>query len=315
MSKAFRIGIFVAFALCAASVGVFLIGSKEFLFNKTYTLKTDFQNVGGLDKGAEVRVGGIHEGTVTRIDLPAEPGGKVTVEMKVHSSTQNLIRKDSLASIKTEGLLGDKYIEISFGTEKAAAVGDNDLVAGEVPVDLSTQAKAVAAEAQTGVQEFSENMQALQHNFLLSGFFKKRGYNDPKELNENSISKVPSGARSKEFEYDAAKIFNKQGEAELKDKKAIDEVGRYLQDNAFSLAVIATSAATGDTGKDKLLTKARSRVVRDYLVQNYKVDDSHIKIIGLGKSKKEDAGTVQILVYPAKSASQQQSSEQVVASH
>src|ERR1700722_192911 len=123
MSKAFRIGIFVAFALAALSIGIFLIGNKEFLFTPTYVLKTDFQNVGGLDKGAEVRVGGIHEGTVSGIDLPAEPGGKVTVEMKLHTATENLIRKDSIASIKTEGLLGDKYVEISFGTEKAAAVG------------------------------------------------------------------------------------------------------------------------------------------------------------------------------------------------
>jgi outer membrane protein OmpA-like peptidoglycan-associated protein len=314
MSKAFRIGIFVAFALAALSVGIFLIGNKEFLFNKTYRLKTDFPDVGGLDKGAEVRVGGIHEGTVSRIDLPAEPGGKVTVEMKLHSDTQNLIRKDSVASIKTEGLLGDKYIEISFGTEKAQTVGDTDEIAGEVPVDLSTQAKSVAAEAQTGVQAFTENMQAAQHNFLLSGFFKKRGYNDPSELAENSISAVPAGPRSKEFDYDASKIFNKPEEAELKNKKAMKEVGDFLQDNTFTLAVIATSAATGDTGKDKLLTKARSKVIRDYLVQNFKVDDTRLKIIGLGKSKTTEAGEVQILVYGAKPAPPQ-SASQVAVSH
>src|SRR3984885_13524392 len=125
MSKAFRVGIFLFFALIILSVGVFLVGNKEFLFAPTYSLKTDFANVTGLDNGAEVRVGGIHEGTISRIDLPTEPGGKVTVEMKLHTSTQNLIRKDSTASIKTEGLLGNKYLEISFGTAKAEAV-END---------------------------------------------------------------------------------------------------------------------------------------------------------------------------------------------
>jgi hypothetical protein len=314
MSKAFRIGIFVAFALCALSIGIFLIGNKEFLFNKTFVLKTDFPNVGGLDKGSEVRVGGIHEGTVSRIDLPAEPGGKVTVEMKLHTATENLIRKDSSASIKTEGLLGDKYIEISFGTEKAAAVGNNDVIAGEVPLDLGTQAKAVAAEAQQGVQAFTENMQAVQHNFLLSGFFKKRGYNDPSELNQNSIAKVPSEMPSKEFDYDVAKIFNKPDQAEIKNKKAMNEVGQFLQSNSFSQVVVATSAAVGDTGKDKLLTKARSKVVRDYLAQNFKLDDTRIKIIGLGKSKQEDAGKLQILVYGAKAAATQ-TSDQLTATH
>ena len=132
MSKSFRVGIFVVLALLSLSAGIFLIGNKEFLFNPTYRLKADFQNVGGLDNGAEVRVGGIHEGTISRIDLPTEPGGKVTVEMKLHSSTQNIIRKDSIASIKTEGLLGDKYLEISFGTGKAQAVRNDDVIASEV---------------------------------------------------------------------------------------------------------------------------------------------------------------------------------------
>jgi hypothetical protein len=300
MSKAFRVGIFVFLALLCLSAGIFLIGNKEFLFNRTYRLKTDFRNVGGLENGAEVRVGGIHEGTISRIDLPTEPGGKVTIVMKLHSSTQNVIRKDSIASIKTEGLLGNKYLEISFGTRKAQAVQNDDLIAGEVPVDIAEQAKDLAASAKTGVEAFSDNMTALQHNFLLSGFFKKRGYNDPSELTKNSISKVPAGTRTKEFDYDAAKIFDKADNAELKNKKTIDEAGSFLQENKFALAVVASSAATGDTAKDRLLTEARAKVIRDYLVQNFKLDDTRIKTIGLGKSKQAgDTGKVQILVYAA----------------
>jgi outer membrane protein OmpA-like peptidoglycan-associated protein len=303
MSKAFRVGVFVVLALLCLSVGIFLIGNKEFLFSPTYRLKTDFQNVGGLNNGAEVRVGGIHEGTISRVDLPTEPGGKVTIVMKLHSSTQNVIRKDSIASIKTEGLLGNKYLEISFGTRKAQAVQNDDLIAGEGPVDIAEQAKDLAASAKTGVEAFSDNMTALQHNFLLSGFFEKRGYNDPSELTKNSISKVPAGTRTKEFDYDAAKIFDKPDNAELKNKKALDEAGKFLQENKFELAVVASSAATGDTGKDRLLTKARAKVIRDYFVQNFKVDDTRIKIIGLGKSKQAgDTGKVQILVYAANPA-------------
>jgi outer membrane protein OmpA-like peptidoglycan-associated protein len=306
MSKAFRIGVFVVLALLCLSAGIFLIGNKEFLFSPTYRLKTDFQNVGGLNNGAEVRVGGIHEGTIIRIDLPTEPGGKLTVVMKLHSSTQNIIRKDSVASIKTEGLLGNKYLEISSGTVKAQAVQNDDFIAGEVSVDMAEQAKDLAASAKTGVEAFSDNMTALQHNFLLSGFFKKRGYNDPSELRKNSISKVPAGTRTKEFDYDAAKIFDKPDNAELKNKKTIDEAGSFLQENKFALAVVASSVATGDTAKDRLLTEARAKVIRDYLVQNFKVDDTRIKIIGLGKSKQAgDTGTVQILVYAAKPAAPQ----------
>jgi outer membrane protein OmpA-like peptidoglycan-associated protein len=223
--------------------------------------------------------------------------------MKLHSSTQNIIRKDSIASIKTEGLLGDKYLEISFGTGKAQAVQNDDVIASEVPVDIADQAKSLAAEAKTGVEAFGDNMQALQHNFLLSDFFKKRGYNDPNDLAKDSISKVPTEPRTNEFDYDAAKLFNKPDNAELRNKKAIDEAGRFLQENKFGLAVVTASAATGDTGKDRLLTKARAKVIRDYLVQNFKLDDTRIKTIGLGKSKQAgDTGRVQILVYATKPA-------------
>jgi outer membrane protein OmpA-like peptidoglycan-associated protein len=303
MSRAFRIGFFVVLTLLFLSAGVFLVGNKEFLFTPTYLLKTDFQNVTGLNNGSEVRVGGVHEGTVMRTDLPAQPGGKVTVLMKLHSSTRNIIRKDSIASIKTEGLLGNKYVEISFGSEKAEAVMNDDVIASEAPQDIADQAKSLAANAQAGVKAFRDDMEALQQNFLLRGFFNKRGYNDSSELSKNAISKVPTGPPIKVFNYDATKIFDKPDNAELKDKKAIDEAGRFLAENKFGLAVVVSSAVTGDTQKDLVLTKARAKVIRDYLVQNFKLDDTRIRTIGLGKSKKEgDTVKVQILVYASKSA-------------
>lgn len=88
MSTAFRVGIFVVLALLFLAIGIFLIGNKDFLFSSTYRLKADFQNVGGLNNGADVRVGGIHQGTVKEIDLPSQPDGKVTVVMNLRSQTR-----------------------------------------------------------------------------------------------------------------------------------------------------------------------------------------------------------------------------------
>src|SRR5260370_36039341 len=129
MCTAFRVGIFVVLALLFLSIGIFLIGDKDFLFSPTYRLKADFQNVGGLNNGADVRVGGIHQGTVKEIDLPSQPDGKVTVVMNLRSPTRNNIKKDSRASIQTDGLLRDKHVEISVGSSKAEAVGSNDTTA------------------------------------------------------------------------------------------------------------------------------------------------------------------------------------------
>jgi phospholipid/cholesterol/gamma-HCH transport system substrate-binding protein len=110
-------------------------------------LKAEFQNVAGLNNGAAVRIGGIHQGTVKEIDLPSQPDGKVTVVMNVKSETRNIIKKDSRASIKTEGLLGDKYVEISFGSPKADPIGEDGTIASETQRDVSEQAQQIADEA------------------------------------------------------------------------------------------------------------------------------------------------------------------------
>ncbi len=290
---------FVVLALLFLSIGIFLIGDKDFLFSPTYRLKADFQNVGGLNNGADVRVGGIHQGTVKEIDLPSQPDGKVTVVMNLRSPTRNIIKKDSRASIKTEGLLGDKYVEISFGSSKAEAVGSNDTIASETPKDMSEQARALTDEAQAGVAAFREDMEALQHNFLLRGFFEKRGYNDTSELTEHAVSRLPARKPAKEFAYDSKEIFDKPDNAKLKNKKSLDDAGKYLEENPFGLAIVASSEAKGDTDKVRVLTAARAKVIRDYLTQNFKLNDKRIKTISLGKTQEADESSkVVILVYP-----------------
>src|SRR5579871_1707151 len=114
--KPFRLGLFVVATLAILAGGIFLIGSKQLSFRSTYRLKTEFENVGGLQEGAEVRVGGMHEGTIKRIDLPTSPDGKVTVVMDLASRTRDVVKSDSTAAIASEGLVGDKYIEVSFGS-------------------------------------------------------------------------------------------------------------------------------------------------------------------------------------------------------
>jgi outer membrane protein OmpA-like peptidoglycan-associated protein len=218
--------------------------------------------------------------------------------MDMADSTKNIVRQDSVASIKTEGLLGDKYVEVSFGSEKAGAIESGDTIRGETPVDFSDAALAVMNQSKTAVTAFAEDADALKQNFLLRGFFKQRGYEDPTELRKNRISQLPSQPSSKEFAYDAKDIFDKSDNAKLKNEKEFDEAGKFLEQNKFRLAVIAASVQVGDTDKDRVLTQARAKVVRDYLVQHFKFDDTRVKIIGLGKSAKPDeTNKLEILIY------------------
>jgi phospholipid/cholesterol/gamma-HCH transport system substrate-binding protein len=158
MSQTFRLGLFVVAALAVLVAGVFLIGSRESMFQSTYHLKADFQNVAGLADGADVRVGGLHEGTVKQIHLPNQPDGKVTVTMDLQKGTHDVLKKDSVASIKSEGLIGDKYIEISFGSDDAAPLKNGDTIQSEAPLDISNlvkKADQLLDTAQSGVADLN----------------------------------------------------------------------------------------------------------------------------------------------------------------
>src|ERR1035437_881850 len=355
MSRVARLGAFIVVALAVLAAGVFIIGSKNYLFRSTYRLKAQFDNVAGLANGADVQVGGVHSGTVHSIDLPHKPGEKVTVVIDLDKSTHEIIKRDSGASIMTEGVLGNQFLAISFGSAGQADVKDGDVIESEPPLlmadmlkkangmlDSSQQATdhlnsvtakidagqgtvgalvndkqlysnleqstaamhATMLQAQIGVTDFQENMEALKHNFLLSGYFRKRGYQDSATLTANKISGLPPGTPLKAFTYTAKQLFDARDSAKLKNQKSLNDGGELLANNQFGFAVVVVSTGMeGDAQKNQVLTDARAMVVREYLVENYGFDDNLLKTLGMGKQTgvglESDWGSIQILIFPA----------------
>jgi phospholipid/cholesterol/gamma-HCH transport system substrate-binding protein len=362
MSRLARLGAFIVATLAVLAAGVFVIGSHEYLFRSTYQLKTQFDNVAGLAVGADVQVGGVHSGTVHNIELPHKPGDRIIVTMDLDRSTLEIIKRDSIASIETEGMLGNQFVAISFGSPGQAEVINGETIQSEQPLlmadllkktngilDSSQEAiqnatlatahlNSVSAkidsgqgtvgslvndkqlynnleqttatlqgtmlQAQAGVTDFQENMEALKHNFFLSGYFKKRGYEDSADLAANKIAGLPQATPEKTFTYAARQLFDGRDSAKMKGQKTLKDAGDFLAQTQFGVAVVAVSTGMdGDTQKDLLLTEARAMVVREYLVENFGFDDSQLKTLGMGKttgaSLEADWGSIQILIYPA----------------
>src|SRR5215467_3796599 len=122
MGQNIRLGAFVLVTLGILAVFIFLVGSTESKFQANYRLQAQFQNVSGLEEGADVRVGGLRKGAVRKIVLPSQPDGKILVVMDLSRQTESIVKQDSVALIKSEGLVGNKYVEVSFGTSAAAPV-------------------------------------------------------------------------------------------------------------------------------------------------------------------------------------------------
>jgi len=149
MSSIARLGAFILIALVMFGVMVFLIGDKQLLFSRTYKINAPFENVAGLDEGAPVRAGGVRIGTVKRILLPHQPEDKITVELELDNSTRDVIKKDSIASIETEGLLGAKYLAVSFGSLDAEHIVDGDTIGSRPPLDYGDVARRASEMLET----------------------------------------------------------------------------------------------------------------------------------------------------------------------
>src|SRR5580658_842268 len=159
MSQNLRVGIFIVVTLAAFATAVFLIGSRESMFRSSYKVRANFDNVSGLNEGADVRVGGIRKGSVKRIQLPKEPNGKVVVLMDLEKETQSIVKLDSVADIKSEGMLGDKYVEISFGSMDSAKLRGGETIASQPPVDISdlfAKTSGILDSAQGAVQNIND---------------------------------------------------------------------------------------------------------------------------------------------------------------
>jgi phospholipid/cholesterol/gamma-HCH transport system substrate-binding protein len=157
--------------------------------------------------------------------------------------------------------------------------------------------KKIYQNVNQATAELQEDAEAAKHNFLMSHFFHKRGYEDSADLTKNEIAQLPSEPATKRFTWQGSKIFTKDDTAKLKDTKALNVAGTFLQTNPFGLAVVTGYSDKGDSIQEKTLTEARAMVVRDYLVKNFKMDDTRVKTIGLGKSTDADGSGVALLIY------------------
>src|SRR5436190_12345390 len=128
---------FVVVGLILFGAGLFMIGDRQMLFAKKFTIYTEFKKITGLQPGSIVRVSGAKAGSITEILPPATPGGKFRVKVEMTEDLHQLVRTDSLASIETEGLVGGSYLGVGMGTDAAAKIAPEGTIASREPFDVA----------------------------------------------------------------------------------------------------------------------------------------------------------------------------------
>lgn len=155
-----KVGIFVIAALIIGSTLTFILGSQRQVFQSKVQYQAIFQSVDGLRAGGPVRIAGVAVGSVGEVDL--RPDGQIHVTIGIIESKADLIRQDSVATIGSKGMLGDKLIEISPGQGDRLPPGGT--IATESPVGLGeyvTKAGAILGDVEMTVQNLRSATEPL----------------------------------------------------------------------------------------------------------------------------------------------------------
>jgi phospholipid/cholesterol/gamma-HCH transport system substrate-binding protein len=162
MTRQLKVGLFVILGLALTMVGVFLIGDTRGLWQKKIQYRTAFHDVAGLKPGAPVRMGGLDIGGVTSVDHSSNSGdARVFVSLTISRKETARIRVDTLAHVVNKGLLGDKMIDLTVGSQDAPAQDPLQLIASEEPSDVFAAANKVAAVTAEAIERIAPLAQAL----------------------------------------------------------------------------------------------------------------------------------------------------------
>jgi len=136
-NKNLMVGIFVLAGLALFMAGLFLIGNRHEAFARHIDYYADFTNLAGLSKGSKVQVAGMDAGQVLDIAVPASPQARFRVKLRISENLQGLVRTDSLATIGTQGVVGETFLLIRPGSSQAPAATPLSVLPSKEPIDIS----------------------------------------------------------------------------------------------------------------------------------------------------------------------------------
>ena len=156
-TRAIIVGIFVFLGVAIFIITVLTLGSQHKTFEKSITVKAFFENVNGLQKGNNVWFSGVKVGTIRKVNL--KENGQVEVEMNIEEVSVKFIPKDVKAKLSSDGLIGNKIIEIYGGTPNGAKIEEGDIVGSD---------KLLSTDAMMNtLSKNNDNILAITNDFKL----------------------------------------------------------------------------------------------------------------------------------------------------
>lgn len=149
-----KVGLLVLSGLVFIVLTLYMIGKNRNLFGSTFTIKAVLTNVNGLVPGNNVRFKGIDVGTVTSITIDNDTA--ILVTMTIDENMKPFIKKNAIASVGTDGLMGNKLININSYTTSSAPIEKDDVIQSRKPVETDEMLRTLNTT--------NNNIERITHN-------------------------------------------------------------------------------------------------------------------------------------------------------
>lgn len=262
-------GIFLFIGLMAAMITILMMGGGQSLFAKTYKIHLEVNDTSGLAKGAVVRSGGVKIGVVDNIDF-SESYENVRITLKIDDGARQRIKEDSMVQLQTQGVLGDKYIEISGGSPSAPALPEGGTIGVSQGKDLS----AVFAEGSDAMKLLKENLANLK---VVTGALAKR---QQMELILGNLNETTANLAQITKKLNSSNAMENLG-ATMKNLQAVTD---KMKNGEGTIGALMSDASLYEDLKNLIGGANRNNVLKFFVRQAVKSSDDAAKDTGTSKA-------------------------------
>jgi len=221
-----KLGAFTLSGLSLLILLLYMIGRNQNMFGSNFTLSARFENVQGLKAGNNVRYAGIDVGTVKKVNILNDT--LLEVIMIIDDKMKSIIRKNAIVSIGTDGLVGNKVVNIAASKQAAAIASDGDILASKKPIDTDEMLRTLY-KTNNDIAVITDNLKTtvsrINSSSALWSVLNEKGL--PQNLKLSAANIREATARASDMINDLHGIV-----ADVKNGKG--SVGTLLNDTAFA---------------------------------------------------------------------------------
>ena len=261
-----KLGMFVVIGLSLFFLTIYFIGKQKNLFGSTFELNSKFNSVSGLEVGNNVLISGINVGTVEQIEFLTDTS--VVIKLVVREEVRKYIKKDAVASISSDGLMGDKILTISSGKNSKVLVEDNDFIASSRAVDMDDLMISVKKSVDNAgvitaqLAQFSYSMN--NGNGALSRLVSDEQFG-------NSIKNMVTNLENSSTEFKKFTLNMNNGKGALSKLVSDERMGKVIDSSL-------TNVKTATKGLNEVIEAAKNNfLLRGYFNKKKKEEDKKLK--------------------------------------